>query len=217
MSKNLSLKAELRERTGSKQAAAARLRGRLPAVVYGHKKETLAVSIDAHDFAQGLHHGHRLLDLKVGGKTETVLIKDLQYDHLGRDLVHVDLQRVDVTELVRVSVPIELKGTAEGTHHGGIIEEHVDRLEIECRVTDIPESIAVSVRDVNVGDALHAGQVELPAGIRLTSSPELVLVTCHLVAAAKTAEQAAEEAPTAPEVIGEAERAARAAEQAEQG
>ncbi len=216
MSKNLSLEAEVRSRTGSKQAAAARLRGRLPAVVYGHKKETLAVSMDAHDFAEGLHHGHRLLDLKVGDKMETVLIKDLQYDHLGRDLVHVDLQRVDVTELVRVNVAIELKGTAEGTHHGGIIEEHVDSLEIECRVTDIPESISVSVKDVNVGDALHAGQVELPAGIKLVSSPELVLVTCHLVAAAKTAEQAVEEAPTAPEVIGEAERAARAAQDAGQ-
>ncbi len=212
MSKNLSLEAEIREHTGSKHAVAVRRQGRIPAVVYGHKQDTVAISVDAHDFVEGLHHGHRLLEVKIAGKTETVLIKDLQYDHLGRDVVHVDLLRVNVTELIQVNVPIELKGTAEGTHHGGIIEEHADSLEIECRVTDLPEVIMVSVKDVKVGDALHAGDVTLPEGIKLVSPADLVIVTCHLVAAAKTAEEAEEEEPTAPEVIGEAEREARAAE-----
>jgi large subunit ribosomal protein L25 len=102
-----------------------------------------------------------------------------------------------------VTVPIELKGTAAGTHEGGIIEEHVDHLDIECKATDIPETIIVSVKDVHVGVALHAGEVELPSGIKLISSPEMLLVTCHLVAAAKTTEEVEEEMPAAPEVIGE--------------
>ena len=137
---------------------------------------------------------------------QTALIKDVQYDYLGRDIIHVDLMRVDITETITLRVPIELKGTAQGTHEGGIIEEHVDRLEVECLVSDIPESIVISVKDVSIGDSIHAGEVELPEGLKLASPPETLIVTCHLVAAAKTAEEAEEEVPAAPEVIGEEEK-----------
>ena len=203
MDKTLLLEAQIREQTGSKAAAQVRKQGRIPAIVYGHKQDPVAITLDAHDFAEGLHHGHRLMDIKVKGKTQKTIIKDLQYDYLGRDIVHVDLMRVDVTESVRITVPIELKGTAQGTHEGGIIEEHADRLEIACTVNKMPETILVLVKDVGVGDVLHAGDVTLPEGVTLVSPPETILVTCHLVAAAKTTEEIEEEAPTAPEVIGE--------------
>jgi len=197
------LEAQIREQTGSRAAAQVRKQGRIPAIVYGHKQDPVAITLDAHDFAEGLHHGHRLVDIKVKGKSQKMIIKDLQYDYLGRDIVHVDLMRVDVTETVRITVPIELKGTAKGTHEGGIIEEHADRIEIECMVNKMPETIVVSVKDVEVGDVLHAGDITLPDGVALVSSPETILVTCHLVAAAKTTEEIEEEVPTAPEVIGE--------------
>jgi large subunit ribosomal protein L25 len=172
--------------------------------VYGHNEEPVAISLDAHNFVEGLHHGHRLIDVQIGRKKEKMIVKELQYDYLGKDIIHADLMRVDVTETVKVTVPVELKGTAAGTHEGGIIEEHADHLEIECKVTDIPETIVVLVKDVHVGDAVHAGDIELPDGVKLVSSPETLLVTCHLVAAAKTTEEVEEEMPAAPEVIGEA-------------
>lgn len=203
MEKTLLLKAEVREHTGSKAVRKVRSQGRIPAIVYGHKKEPVAISLDEHDFVEGLHHGHRLVDVQMGRKKERMLVKELQYDYLGRNIIHVDLMRVDMSETIRVTVPIELKGVAAGTHEGGIIEEHVDRLEIECKVTDIPQVLVVWVKDVHVGDALHASDIELPEGVELVSPPETLLVTCHLVAAAKTAEEAEEEEPTAPEVIGE--------------
>ncbi len=204
MKKTLLLKAEVREHTGSKTVRKVREQGRIPAIVYGHKEGPAAISLDAHNFVEGLHHGHRLMDIQIGKKKEKAIVKELQYDHLGKNIIHVDLMRVSVTEIVKVMVPIELKGTAVGTHEGGIIEEHADHLEIECKVVDIPETIVVSVKDVHVGDALHAGEIELPDGITLSSSPDMLLVTCHLVAAAKTTEQVEEEMPVAPEVIGEA-------------
>ena len=203
MGKTLLLKAEVREHTGSKAVQKVRQQGRIPAIVYGHKQEPVAISLDEHDFVEGLHHGHRIMDVRVGKKDQKMIVKEVQYDYLGRDIIHVDLMRVDMSETIKVTVPIELKGNAAGTHEGGIIEEHIARLEIEAKVTDIPEAIVVSVKDVHVGDALHAGQIELPAGVKLAGSPETLLVTCHLVAAAKTAEEIEEEAPTAPEVIGE--------------
>jgi large subunit ribosomal protein L25 len=203
MRKTVLLKAEIREQTGSKTVQKIRRSGRIPAIVYGHKQEPVAISLDAHNFVEGLHHGHRLMDIQIGKEKEKAIVKDLQYDHLGRNIIHVDLMRVDATETVRVMVPIELKGIAAGTHEGGIIEEHVDHLEIECKVVDIPEIIVVSVKDVHIGSALHAGEIELPDGIKLTSSPDTLLVTCHTVAAAKTTEELEEETPATPEVIGE--------------
>lgn len=203
MKKTLLLKAEVREHTGSKTVRKIRKQGRIPAIMYGHKEEPVAISLDGHNFIEGLHHGHRLIDVQIGKKKEKTIVKELQYDHLGKNIIHADLMRVDVSELVKVTVPIELKGTAAGTHEGGIIEEHTDHLEIACKATDIPESIVVSVKDIHVGDALHAGNVELPDGITLVSSPDILLVTCHLVAAAKTTEELEEEVPAAPEVIGE--------------
>ena len=199
----LLLKAELREHTGSKAVRKIRQKGRIPAIVYGHKQEPVAISLDAHDFVEGLHHGHRLMDIQVGRKKQKMIVKELQYDYLGKNIIHADLMRVDVTESIHVTVPIELKGTAAGSHEGGIVEGHADHLEIECRATDIPETIVISVKELHVGEALHAGDIELPSGVKLVSSPEMLLVTCHLVAAAKTTEEVEEEMPAAPEVITE--------------
>ncbi len=207
MDKILLLKAQLREHIGSKHSAAARKEGRIPAIIYGHEEEPVAISLDEHDFIDGLHHGHRLVDIQIGSKRQKAIIKALQYDYLGKNIIHADLMRVKIGQTIKVKVPIELKGTAKGTHEGGIIEEHTDRLEIECQIADIPESIVVLVKDVSVGDAIHAGDVELGDKIKLVTKPSTVLVTCSLVAAAKTTEQIEAEEAAAPEVIGEAEQA----------
>lgn len=204
MEKTLLLKAEIRTNTGSRDAAKVRKQGRIPAVVYGHKQEPVPISLDAHNLVEGLHHGHRVVDVQIGKKKETMIFKDLQYDYLGKDIIHVDLMRVNVTETVKVTVPIELKGKAKDAHEGGIIGEHADHLEIECKVTDIPEIISVSVKNIGVGDTLHAGDVELPEGVKLVSEPETLLVTCSLVAAVKSTEELEEQMPAAPEIIGEA-------------
>ena len=204
MEKALLLKAEVREQLGSKKAAELRRRGRIPAIVYGHKKEPVAISLDAHNLVEGLHHGHRVVDVQFGKKPQKMIVKDLQYDHLGKDIIHVDLMRVDITEMVKVDVPIELKGDASGTRQGGIVEEHTDHLEVECKVTDIPDAIVVSVKQLEVGDSLYARDIELSDGLKLISSPETLIVSCSLVAAAKSTEEIEEEAPAAPEVIGEA-------------
>ena len=163
MEKVLRLKVDTRERTGSKAAVKVRQQGRVPAVLYGHKQEPVAISLDAHDFVEGLHHGHRLMDLQIGKKLQKAIVKDLQYDYLGKDIIHADLVRVDATETVKVTVPIELRGAARGAEHGGIVEEHADHVEVECKVTDIPESIVVPVKQIEVGDVLHARDIELPA------------------------------------------------------
>ena len=213
MAKTLLLKAEIREQTGSKAAQKILKQGRIPAIVYGHKEEPVSISLDAHNFIEGLHHGHRLMDIQIGKKKQKTIVKDLQYDYLGKNVIHADLMRVDISEMIKVVVPLELKGTAAGTHEGGIVEGHTDHLEIECKATDIPETIVVSVKDMNVGDALHASDIQLPEGVVLVSSSDLLIVTCHVVAAAKSTEEMEEEVPSAPEVIGESKESEEEQEQ----
>jgi large subunit ribosomal protein L25 len=207
MEKTLQLETEVRTGSGSKQAAQLRKQGRLPGIVYGRKMDPVAVSLNAHDFLEGLHHGHRLMDLRMAGASETVLIKELQYDHLGKYIIHVDLLRVNVTDTVKVAVAVQLKGVAKGALEGGIVEAHASAIEVECLVTAIPQVIAVSIKDLIVGQAIHASDVVLPEGVKLASSPELLIATCHVVAEVKSTEEVEEETPAAPEVIREAKKA----------
>jgi len=211
MGKKLDFKVQVREKTGSKPAGLVRSEARIPAIVYGHKEEPVAVSLDSHDFAEAVHHGQRLLDIQIKSRKQKVIIKDLQYDYLGKEIIHADLMRVSATERVKVDVPIELKGIAKGTHEGGIVEEHLDHMEIECKVTEIPDRIVIRVTDLGVADSIHARDIELPEGVKLITDPDALVAACHVVAAAKTAEEA--EVPAAPEVIGEAEKQEEEAEE----
>ena len=92
-----------------------------------------------------LNHGAHLFDLTLDGKSEKVLVKEVQYDHLGIEVIHVDFARVSLDEKVEVTVPLELKGTPKGEADGGVLQQIVSELEIECLVTDIPDVIRHNV------------------------------------------------------------------------
>jgi large subunit ribosomal protein L25 len=203
----VSLKADIREKSGSHESIRLRKEGKLPAVVYGHQQASVSISVDAREFVRGLHHGHRLFTVDLGGKAETLLLKTIQYDYLGKDVIHADLIRVDLSERVTVDVPLVFKGVAKGTMMGGMLEEALTHLEIECGVTAIPEMITVNVRELGIGDSMHAKDLVMPAGVELKTSPDALIVICleSKVAAAETVEGAegAEAAPAQPEVITE--------------
>jgi large subunit ribosomal protein L25 len=218
------LNAQKREESGTKVARRLRESGYLPAVMYGHQKGTVAMAVDMHDFVEGLHHGHRLFEVELDGQKETTMVKDLQYDYLGRDVVHADLIRVDITEQVTVAVAIRTRGEAVGLEtEGAIVEEHTDSVEVECQVNQIPDEITVRVDDLEAGDSIYARDVELPANVKLASDPDLVLVSCSVVEEMPSPEELEAEEPVAPEVIGaekeeeaEAEEGAGGEEQAEE-
>lgn len=194
MTDTFELKAELRDQLGTKKMAAIRESGKLPAVIYGHKQETVSVAVDYLAFTEAAYGGTRIFAIDVNGKKENVLIKDVQYDHLGKDLVHVDFIRVDLSETVHVNVSLNFKGNAIGVAEGGIIDELMSEIEVECVVTNIPESIVVPVGDIKIDDTLHVSDVVLPEGVKLISNPEATILTCHMVAAAVSAEDEAEHA-----------------------
>jgi len=200
----LILKAQTRKECGKKSNAKLRLKGSIPAVIYGHKKEPQSVVLNEHDFAEVLHYGKKLMDLEIDGKPDKFLLKEIQYDHLGKKMIHADFVRVDLSEKVTIQVPLVFKGTAQGTTEGGVIEEHLDSIEVECTVTEIPESIDVSIKTLKIGDFMHVKDIVLPQGVTLVTNPELLLIACkEPVEVVEPSLEAAAIEPTSPEVITE--------------
>lgn len=166
------LHAVKRDRIGSRYSKRLRDQGKLPAVVYGHKEEPLAVALDAKETLRLIHKGEKVYRLEIeGGGSETVLLRDLQYDYLGTNIVHCDLSRVDLNERVRTRVPIHLIGEAKGLKKAGATLMHaVTDIEIECLVSNLPDFIEVDISGLDVGDSIHAKDVALP-------KPTMVLLT----------------------------------------
>lgn len=202
MTDTVILKAELRE-TGSKNAAKVRAKGLLPAVIYGHKQQPESVCVDHKALVDGLHHGHRLFELQFEGKSEVLLVKEIQYDYLGKEVIHIDLMRVDLNEKAVVSVPLTFKGTAKGTSEGGVLDMHLDHIEINCPVTMIPESFTVKVKSLGLGDAIYAKDIAIPGGAELVTDPEQIVANCHAVVEKPEVEETEGDEDAEPEVITE--------------
>ena len=202
----ISIEAKPRERTGSRYSRRLRASGGLPAIVYGHKQTPESVTLDAKEVVRQITEGHKLFKISMGKGEDTVLLKDIQFDHLGRDVIHVDLERVDLDERVTVKIPIKLKGDAPGLNAVGAILLHpLSELEVECTVGNLEESIIVDISELGAGDTIHARDIELPHQYELLSDPDSVLAGITIKSEseddAEAADSGAEQA--APEVITE--------------
>ena len=203
------LEVQRRERTGSRYAKREREAGRLPAVLYGHGIAPVSLSLHWKDATKLFESGERIFTIEVKGEgiTQMVFLKDLQFDYLGTNIVHVDLTRVDMEEEIESNVPLRLVGEAPGAKaHGAVVVTPVMSLTIRCKVADLPDHIDVDISGVNVGDAVHAGAVPLAPGLVLAGDVDDILysVEVHVVEEEPTAEGAAVEAESAePEVITE--------------
>jgi len=145
------IKAEVRERTGTRYAARTREAGKLPAVIYGHKQDPVSIAVDSKAMIQLLHDNAHLIEVEVAGKTEPCLVKDIQWDYLGSTILHVDLARVDLTEEVAVEIEIELVGDAIGLKEvGAMIEQNTSKIQIKCRADAIPEKLTAEIGRAHV-------------------------------------------------------------------
>ncbi|MGE4286632.1 MAG: 50S ribosomal protein L25 [Phycisphaerae bacterium] len=199
MTETFQLKAEPRA-TGTKAAVKVREQGLIPAVIYGHKQDSVSIAVDLKLLVQALQDGHRLFDVEFEGKSETLLLKDLQYDHFHMGILHVDFMRVNRDEKAHVTVPVVLKGTAPGVNAGGIVDMHLDHVLIDCPVMSIPEAFEVLITKLGLDEAILASDIKLPAGAELLTDPDAVIVNCHEVV--ETIEEEGEE-EAEPEIITE--------------
>jgi len=179
--------------------------GHLPGIIYGHKEPPEAVTFSLHDVEVALGHGARMLQIDVGGKVRPCLIKEVQYDHLHKEPIHIDLARVDLNERVRVKVGVELKGVPKGVSEGGILEQHMTEIEVDCLAVDIPKTLHPLVTHLVLGQSLLAKDLVVPPGVRVLTGPDERIASVRELAAAPVAAATpleGAEAPAEPERIG---------------
>ncbi|NLZ43657.1 MAG: 50S ribosomal protein L25 [Clostridia bacterium] len=210
------LTAMLRDESGKEAARRLRAEKRLPAVLYG--KENKLLSLDGREVQKLLNTAgtSRLITLKIKKKNRKatedypVLIKEAQLDPVKGELLHLDLYEVSLDHKVNLKVPLVLTGTEERVNDGSIVELMLYEIEISCLPTQIPEKIEVDISKLAMGEAILAGDLQLPEGVELITAPDEHVVVASAprveaapAEAAEEAEEAGEPAETAP--AGEAE------------
>src|SRR3954462_11631093 len=122
-----------------------RASGKTPGVVYGLGKDVVSIAVSTPETLSVLRSGAHIMELTLDGKTEKMLIQDVQYDYLQTNLAHIDLLRIDPNQKVKVKVALEFRGTPKGAKEGGILETQTTELEVEVLALQIPDSIRVNV------------------------------------------------------------------------
>jgi len=217
---------EAQPRTPGTKNDARRVRGagKIPAIVYGAGKDSLSITVDPRVVTRILNSetGHNtIFDLALNGETTKAMIVDWQYEPIKGRLLHIDLKRIALDKVLKVSVPIELMGEPEGVKtQGGILEQMLREVEIECLPADIPSHIEVEVSHLTFGKVLRVS--DLPKSDKLKFLTDANQPVAHVTSVkeevAVTPEAAAEAAaaaPAEPEVIKKGKQEAEGEEGAE--
>ena len=199
-----------RDEKGSANARRLRRDGWVPGVIYSAGGTACAVSLPKHEFEQMLRHHaseHVMIKIQIDdGAEESVLLKEVQHNALSGSVVHVDMQKVDMNKKLRVEVPVELVGEAEGVRNqGGVLDHLLHYVQIECFPADIPEGISVDVTELKLGETLTIKEVKIDASkyvILMDADIGVASVSLPKVAEEPVAGEAGAE-PAAPEVIRE--------------
>ncbi|XAL99208.1 50S ribosomal protein L25 [Phycisphaeraceae bacterium D3-23] len=209
------LDTQAREKLGTRYAKREREAGRTPAVIYGHKQDPVHVTVDSRAFNDVLHGEAHLIDVSVDGKSEHVLIKALQWDTFSRFVVHVDLERVNLSESVEVEVELVLIGEPKALNQSGVVLDHpTTMVGIKCRADQIPSHLEHNIASLEMGDPVTVADLTPPAGVEITSSPEQLICQISGVKVSASVEEALEGGATEatedgaePAVIGKDEDA----------
>jgi large subunit ribosomal protein L25 len=206
----VTIEVEKREDSGKNANRRTRSRGEVPGIVYGAGKDTVPIRLNRKVLVETLKKGgggNAIFLLKLAGteKSRHAMIREMQIDPVSRQIVHIDLQRIVLTEQVRVQVPIELQGLAYGVkNEGAIIDFPTRQVHVKCLPTQIPAKFVVDVSDLHVNQHYEAKDLKLPEGVLLDEDPDRVIVSCkheRVVEEAPAAEALLETAAAEPEVI----------------
>lgn len=191
-----------RTRVGKGGARQARREGMIPAVLYGMGSEPVAISVDPAKLKTALATeagDNTLLDIKIenekGDDTCLALVKDVQYDFLTSQPIHFDFYKIDMVRKITLSVPFNIVGKSIGITQGGLLEQIIREVEIECLPTAIPNNITIDITELDLGNSIHLGDLEMPEGAVATHDPHETILTIVSPSAliAETEEEVEEE------------------------
>ncbi len=188
----------LRNEVGSNSVKRLRKEGVIPTVLYGHKQECVNLSVTSAVLHDALKAKARMVQLEWDSTKENAIVKEVQYDYLGDNILHVDFARVDVGEKVTVDVPVELYGEPIGHKKHGVLTHLLKNVVIECVVTAIPEKIRADVSGLDLDQSILVKDLVIPEGASITNSPDSTVASVHVVVEKGESE---EEVQDEPEVI----------------
>jgi large subunit ribosomal protein L25 len=208
MKREITIVAEPRTQRGKNEARRLRAKGSAPAVLYGSGGDAVTVAVSPKEVSRILHSksGHNtIFNLTVqGGETTPVMIVDWQNDPIKDNLLHVDLKRIDLTQRIRVKVPVHAIGEPKGVKLQGGLHELITReIEIECLPDDIPEAFSIEVGELMIGQSIRAGEIPLSGSMKLVSPADSVI--SHVITVKVEAEPVAAATEGAPAAAAEPE------------
>lgn len=179
------LQVKIRDKTGKEYARKLRAQGSIPAILYGpHLEEAIPLEIDMsqlRSFLSTLREGERIITLEIVNREKDnkkeAIIKDTQYSWLKNGLLHIDFYEVKRGEKISTEVPLHLSGEAPGVKKGGVVEQLLREIEIECLPENIPPHIDIDVTSLDIGDSLRVKDLKLPPEIRVLTNPEEIVVS----------------------------------------
>jgi large subunit ribosomal protein L25 len=200
-----------RSATRRKASRAVRRNGRIPANIYGKTIQAQNLEIDSKEFGILVHEAHSeiiLVDLNIvcdARPSRLALVQDVQHHPLSGHILHVDLHEVQPTELVTIRVPVETSGECKGVKGGGTLEHVLLKVRVRSLPKDLPEMLVIDVTDLDVGKAIHLGDIKAPAGVELLGNKEMTVLACAapVAAEAEAAPAAGAEGAKQPEMIKE--------------
>jgi large subunit ribosomal protein L25 len=207
MAKQVKLTAERRTATGRSAVRKLKAMGVVPAVIYGAKDKAEPLQVSRRDINAMLSHAageNILVELEIAGKSRLALVQEVQHAPLGNAILHVDFHAVSMDEVIQADVPLEPAGVANGVKNmGGLLEQNLRSLAIECLPRDLPDFITVDVSALNVGDAIHVREIQLPPGVTTRVQPDLTAFSVLAPTVEEEPVAATADAAAGPEVIRE--------------
>jgi large subunit ribosomal protein L25 len=213
------LKAKTRHEKGKNSAHRIRAQGRIPAVLYGGGGDSLMVDLDLKEFTH-LVHGrtgeHAIVQLNVEDDPEwdtPAMLKDVQHHPVRGRVLHADFQRIRLDERIRTQVPVVLSGQSAGEREGGVLDQTLREVDVECLALEVPEQFELDVTELTMGDSIHVHAIKAPEGVAILTDPDRTIASVHaprMVIEAEPEEEA--EAGEVPE-IGEEETEEEATEE----
>ena len=220
MAKQVKLKAEPRTNVGRSAVRKLKARGIIPAVIYGAKDKPQPLQLAARDINAMMSHAageNVLVELEIAGEksSRTALVQEVQHTPVGGDIRHVDFHAISMDDTIQAEVPLEPVGTANGVKNfGGLLEQSLRVLTLECLPRDLPDRITVDISQLNIGDSIHVRDIQLPLGVTAKVPADLTAFSVLAPVVEEVPVVAEAEAAAGPEVItekkGEGEAAATA-------
>ena len=201
---DITLNVELRERSGTGGARAARRDGRVPGVLYGGPRGPVPIAVEQVAFKKALYTGKllgHLVKLQYGGETQSVIAKDVQFHPVSDQPIHFDLFRVDEHQLIRIAIPVRFDNqeASPGLKRGGALNVVRHDVELWVPADEIPEVLVADMTGLDIGDQVRISAIKLPTGAEPTIADRDFVIATVTSSSAMTAEEAATPTPEATE------------------